>query len=72
MRRPPSSTFGPSTKIHIGDAMREDDVCAALAGQQVVVNTISAGTLRRNEVVSRTTAVAVAAAQSLRVTRYIA
>jgi uncharacterized protein YbjT (DUF2867 family) len=72
VRRSPSPAFGPSTKVHIGDAEREDDVCAALPGQQVVVNTISAGTLRRNQIVSRTTAVAVAAARSMRVTRYIA
>lgn len=72
VRRPPSPDFGPSTKVHIGDAVRGDDICAALAGQQAVVNAISAGTLRRSQIVSRTTGVAVAAAQSMRVTRYIA
>jgi putative NADH-flavin reductase len=72
VRRPPSPAFGPSTKVLIGDAMREDGVCAALAEQQAVVNTISGGTLRRNQIVSRTTGVAVAAAQAMGVTRYIA
>ncbi len=71
VRRAPSR-FGESTKVQIGDAMREEDVCAALAGQQAVVNTISGGTLCRNQIVSRTTGVAVAAAQRMGVTRYIA
>ncbi len=72
VRRPPSPAFGPSIRVQIGDAMRQDEVCAALAGQQAVVNTIGGGTLRPNQIVPRTTAVAVAAAQSMHVTHHIA
>lgn len=71
VRRAPSS-FGESTQVQIGDAMHEEDVCAALAGQQAIVNPISGGTLCRNQIVSRTTGGAVAAAQKMGVTRYIA
>lgn len=72
VRRPPSPAFGSSVKVQIGDAMLENDVRAALTDQQAVVNTIGAGTLRRNDIESRTTAVTLAVAQNLGVPRYIA
>ena len=48
------------------------EICAAMSSVDAVVNVIGGGTLRRNDVASTTTAVAVAAAQEIGVPRYIA
>jgi len=72
VRRVPSSAFATAVRVRIGDALQMADVRAALSGQEVVVNAIGAGTLRRNEIESRTTAIAVDAAQEVGVSRYVA
>src|SRR5262249_54444335 len=72
VRRPPDSAFDSSIEIRIADARDKTQVCAAIAGADVVVNTIGGGTLRKNDVESNTTAIAVAAAQEVPVKRYIA
>jgi uncharacterized protein YbjT (DUF2867 family) len=61
-----------TAEIRLGDARKREDLIAALPGQEVVVNAIGSGTLRKNEVESSTTAVAVVAAQQVGISRYIA
>jgi putative NADH-flavin reductase len=68
----PAPALDSSAQMVIADARNKADVRQALAGCDVVVNAIGAGTLRRNEVESTTTAVAVAASQEARVERYFA
>src|SRR5262249_15029261 len=64
--------FDSSIEVRIGDARDKKQVCAAISGADVVVNAIGGGTLRKNDVESSTTAIAVAAAQEAPVERYIA
>jgi uncharacterized protein YbjT (DUF2867 family) len=59
-------------EVRLADARNKTDIGAAIRGFAAVVNTIGAGTLRRNDVESTTTAVAVATAQEVGVLRYIA
>ena len=72
VRRPPVPAFDGSVEVRLADARNKTDVCAAIGGFDAVVNTIGAGTLRRNDVESTTTAIAIAAAQEVGVQRYIA
>ena len=72
VRRPPDSAFGSPIEVRLADARHKTQVSAAIAGADVVVNTIGGGTLRKNDVESRTTAIAVGAAQEVTVKRYIA
>jgi uncharacterized protein YbjT (DUF2867 family) len=59
-------------QVCLADARNKTEIRAAISGFDAVVNAIGAGTLRRNNIESTTTAVAVGAAQELGVERYIA
>ena len=72
VRQPPNGLLDQTAEIRLGDARKREDLIAALPGQEVVVNAIGSGSLRKNEVESSTTAVAVAAAQQVGISRYIA
>jgi len=72
VRQPPNGLLDQTAEIRLGDARKREDLIAALPGQEVVVNAIGSGTLRKNEVESSTTAVAVAAARQVGISRYIA
>src|SRR5215470_13102897 len=72
VRRPPDAAFDSPIEVRIADARDKTQISAAISGADVVVNTIGGGTLRKNDVESSTTAIAVAAAQDLPVERYIA
>ena len=72
VRRPAQTTFGNSVQVRIADARDKAQVRAAITGFDIVVNTIGGGTLRKNDVESSTSAIAVDAAQDVHVNRYIA
>jgi uncharacterized protein YbjT (DUF2867 family) len=72
VRRPPVAAFDSAVEVRLADARNKTDICAAISGCDAVVNTIGPGTLRRNDVESSTTAIAVSAAQEVGVQRYIA
>ena len=72
VRRPPNPALQRPVQLRIADARDTGQLRQAIAGFDVVVNTIGGGTLRRNVVESTTTAAAVTAAQDARVERYIA
>ena len=72
VRRSPHSGLPTAVEICQIDAREMSNVRSALRQHDVVVNAIGAGTLRRNDIESSTTAVAVAAAQQVGVDRYIA
>jgi uncharacterized protein YbjT (DUF2867 family) len=72
VRRPPPSPLGAAVEIRLTDAAKKSEIRTALKGCDAVVNAIGAGTLRRNDVESTTTTAAVAAAQDVGVSRYIA
>jgi uncharacterized protein YbjT (DUF2867 family) len=72
VRRPPVPALDRSLEVWLADARNKADLRAALRGFDAVVNTIGAGTLRRNDMESTTTAIAVATAQEVGVPRYIA
>jgi len=72
VRRPPTPAFADGVRIETGDAGDLSSVSRAIAAHDVVVNAIGGGTLRRSEVESRTTSIAVNAARNLGVRRYIA
>src|SRR5262250_1104079 len=72
VRRQPIPGFGGSVEVRIADARNKAEVRAAMSGADTVVNVIGGGTLRRNDVASTTTAVAVAAALDAGIERYIA
>src|SRR5215470_16334260 len=72
VRRAPVPSFDTSVEVRLADALNKAQVRAAISGSDAVVNVIGAGTLRRNDVASTTTAIAVAAAQEVGVERYIA
>ena len=72
VRRPPIPGFGCSVELRVADARNKVEVHAAMSGFDTVVNVIGGGTLRRNDVASTTTAVAVAAALDAGIQRYIA
>jgi uncharacterized protein YbjT (DUF2867 family) len=72
VRRPPNGLLDQTVEIRLGDARKREDLIAALPGHEVVVNAIGSGILRKNQVESNTTAVALAAAQQVGISRYIA
>lgn len=72
VRRPANGLFDKTVGIWLGDARNREELIAALPGHDVIVNAIGSGTLRKNDVESNTTAVAVAAAQQVGIPRYIA
>jgi putative NADH-flavin reductase len=72
VRRPPDRAPESSVQVRLADGRNEAEIREAITGFDAVVNAIGAGTLRRNDVESTTTAVAVAAARAAGVARYIA
>jgi len=72
VRRPPDPPFDSTVEVRLTDARNTAQLRAAITGCAAVVNVIGGGTLRRNDVASSTTAVAVPAAQEVGVKRYIA
>lgn len=72
VRRMPAPALDASAQLVIADARNKANVCDAVAGCDVVVNAIGAGTLRRSDLESTTTAIAVAASQEAHVERYFA
>jgi len=72
VRRRPEPALPAQIEIRIADARNKSEIGAAIRGFDAVVNVIGGGTLRRNEVASSTSAVAVPAAQDAGVKRYIA
>ena len=72
VRRPPLPAFERSVEIHLADARNKADLRVAISGFDAVVNVIGGGTLRKNDVESTTSTVAVAAAEEVGVHRYIA
>lgn len=72
VRRQPSPRLADGAEVTIADARHQAQVRAAIAGADAVVNAIGAGTLRRNDVESSTTAIAIAATRGAGVKRYIA
>jgi uncharacterized protein YbjT (DUF2867 family) len=59
-------------EVRLADARNTTEIRGAIRGFDALVNAIGAGTLRRNDVESTTTAVAVAVAHEVGVERYIA
>src|SRR5215469_16137941 len=72
VRRPPSPAFQRSVEVRLADARNSADLRSAIRGFDAVVNVIGGGTLRKNDVESTTSAVAVTAATEVGVDRYIA
>ena len=72
VRRAPIPALDSSIDVQIADARKKVELHQALSGGDAVVNAIGAGTLRRNDVESTTTAIAVATAEELGIERYIA
>ena len=72
LRRPPDPALPSLVEIRIADARNTSEARAAMSGFDAVVNVIGGGTLRRNDVASSTSAVAVPAAQEAGAKRYIA
>ena len=72
VRRRPEPALPAPVEIRIANARNKTEICAVISGSDAVVNVIGGGTLRRNEVASSTSSVAVAAAQDAGVRRYFA
>ena len=72
VRRPPSPAFQGSVEVRLADARNKADLRSAIKGCDAVVNVIGGGTLRKSDVESTTSTVAVAAATEVGVDRYIA
>ena len=72
VRRPPVPAFEPSVEIRLVDARNKAELLATISGFDAVVNVIGGGTLRKNDIASTTTRVAVAAAEEVGVHRYVA
>jgi putative NADH-flavin reductase len=72
VRRAPEPAFPESVRLYTGDARNAKHLREALEGNAIVVNAIGAGTLRRNDVESTTTAAAVKAAEEAGAARYFA
>src|SRR6516225_9841800 len=69
VRRRPEPALPAPVEIRIADARNKSEICAAISGSDAVVNVIGGGTLRRNEVASSTSSVAVPATQDAGVRR---
>ena len=72
VRRPPTPALEHSVEIRIADARNKADLREAIRGSDAVVNVIGGGTLRKNDVASTTSRIAVIAAEEVGVHRYIA
>ena len=72
VRRPPVPALATLVDVHKADARNKTQIKEAITGFDAVINAIGAGTLRRNDVESTTTGIAVAAAEEVGVKRYIA
>jgi len=72
VRRRPEPALSAQIDIRIADARNKSEMSVAIRGFDAVVSVIGGGTLRRNEVASSTSAVAVPAAEDAGVRRYIA
>jgi len=72
VRRPPVPAFEGSVGIRLADARNKADLRSAISGFDAVVNVMGGGTLRKNDVASAASTVAIAAATELGVHRYIA
>jgi uncharacterized protein YbjT (DUF2867 family) len=72
VRRPPSPAFQRFVEVRLADARNRADLRSAIGGFEAVVNVIGGSTLRKNDVASTTSALAVAAAEEVGVDRYIA
>lgn len=73
VRRPPEPNASiPGLEYVQGDALDAESVTAALSDQDIVINAIGSGTLRRNTVETDTTRIVLDALRLTRVTRYIA
>ena len=72
VRRPPAPAFECSVEIRLADARNKAELRAAMSGFEAVVNVIGGGTLRKNDVESTTSTVAVAASEEAGIRRYIA
>lgn len=72
VRRLPDSALPSSVEVRLADGRNKSEVSRAISGFDALVNVIGGGTLRRNDVASTTSAIAVAAAQEVGVKRYIA
>jgi len=59
-------------EVRFADARSNADLRSAIGGFDAVVNVIGGGTLRKNDVASTTSRIAVAAAEEVGVRRYIA
>src|SRR5215469_13047536 len=72
VRRLPVPSFADSVELRLADARNRADLLTAISGFDAVVNVIGSGTLRKNDVASTTSTVAVAAAEHAGVHRYVA
>ena len=63
VRRPPVPAFDREVEIQLVDARNKTELRAAISGFDAVVNVIGGGTLRKNDVASTTSRIAVAAAE---------
>jgi uncharacterized protein YbjT (DUF2867 family) len=72
VRGRPDLVFDSAVLVRIADARNKTQLATTISGFDAVVNVIGGGTLRRNDVASSTTAVALAAAEETNVKRYIA
>jgi uncharacterized protein YbjT (DUF2867 family) len=72
VRRSPVPAFERSVEIRLADARNNAELLATISGFDAVVNVIGSGTLRKNDVASTTSRVAVAAAEEVGVHRYFA
>jgi uncharacterized protein YbjT (DUF2867 family) len=72
VRRLPIPVFQESVEVRLADARNKTDLRSAIRGFDAVVNVIGGGTLRKNDVASTTSTVAVAAAKEVGVDRYVA
>lgn len=72
VRRSPTPAFAGTVEICLADARNKTDLLSAMRGSDAVLNVIGGGTLRKNDVESTTTTVAVTAATESGVHRYVA
>ena len=72
VRRPPVPALDRDVEIQLVDARNKTELRAAISGFDAVVNVIGGGTLRKNDVASTTSRIAVTAAEDVGVHRYIA
>ena len=72
VHRAPTPAFERPVEIRSADGRNKAELRAAISGFDAVVNVIGGGTLRKNDVASTTSRIAVAAAEEVGVHRYIA